>query len=106
MKQIDDILKEENIIVIKRRRRKTNGHRRNREDDRRYKKIYDNTSRFFPSVYIKDKINGDQYWKRVYRGKRSKYLKKISNRKLRRYHGEIGGKCGYKRIFDYWWELY
>lgn len=39
------------------------------------------------------------------RGRRSKYLKRQSNRRLRRqkyFHGTDGY---YKKVFDYWWEL-
>ena len=43
---------------------------------------------------------------RIYRGHRSKYLKRISNKKIRRYNKEIKSRGGYKRIFDYWWEMY
>ena len=34
------------------------------------------------------------------------FYKQLTNRRIRR-GAEIGsGKCGYRRCFDYWWELY
>lgn len=47
------------------------------------------------------------YPKRYYRGKRSSYLKKQSNKKIRQHKGDFqhkGNKC--KRVFNFWWELY
>lgn len=52
-------------------------------------------------------VNTATYFKREYRGSRSKYLKRQSNKKLRRYKGEVfmrGG--GYRKVFDFWWEMY
>ena len=45
------------------------------------------------------------YIRREYRGQRSAYIKNRSNRKIRRYNGDISSGGGYKKIFDYWWEL-
>lgn len=44
--------------------------------------------------------------KRYYRGKRSAYLKKQSNKKIRRYKGDFEPKGSkFHRVFDFWWEL-
>jgi hypothetical protein len=37
---------------------------------------------------------------------RVRFYKKYSNRKVRRYKGEIGNGNHYRKIFDYWWTLY
>ena len=78
------------------------------KEKQRRKTIYEiNRRRFYlPSGVYKEERDGKEYYKRYYRGKRSKYLKKLSNKKVRRYNGEISGKGGYKKLFDYWWELY
>lgn len=34
------------------------------------------------------------------------FLKRVSNKKVRRYRGEIHKGSLYKKLFDYWWELY
>ena len=40
------------------------------------------------------------------RGSISKYLKRLSNKKVRRTPVEITLRRGdYRRVFDYWWEL-
>lgn len=52
--------------------------------------------------YIK---NPKTYYKRWYRGKRSGYLKRQSNKAIRRYKGEL--HKGYQhihKIYDFWWE--
>lgn len=35
-----------------------------------------------------------------------RFLKKQSNRKVRRFRGEISSGNSYRKLFDYWWELY
>lgn len=40
-----------------------------------------------------------------YRSKMSSYCKKLTNRKVRRYKGEIHKGGNYRRVFDMWWEL-
>lgn len=37
--------------------------------------------------------------------KRRGYWKGYSNRKVRRFKGELGNGNKYRRLFDYWWEL-
>ena len=46
------------------------------------------------------------YYQRLYRGKKSKYLKQLSNRKIRRYKGELhNGYQHIHKIFDWWNEF-
>ena len=47
------------------------------------------------------------YYKRYYRGSNSNYHKKMSNKKIRRYKGELpkNGNLSH-RLYDFWWELY
>ena len=81
-------------------------YRRKREDERRLKRLYDKTKHHYGAgVYFdKDKNRYIRY----YASKRSgntKYLKRQSNKRVRRSqssmrHGQ------YKRLFDYWWELF
>lgn len=37
---------------------------------------------------------------------RQRYLKRQSNKKVRRHVGEIPNGNAYRKLFDYWWELY
>ena len=76
--------------------------RNKRERDLKHKeylKRLEKISRGYPSpVYYTDEIyvmgcgyveNPKPYYKRLYRGKRSKYLKKQSHKKIRRYKGGL-----------------
>ena len=47
------------------------------------------------------------YYKRIYKSQYSKYLKKCSNKAVRRCSFEhISSGNNYRRLFDYNWELY
>lgn len=54
--------------------------------------------------------NPKPYYKRLYRGRgrhsNSNYHKKMSNRKIRRYTGELSKKGNLShKLYDFWWEL-
>ena len=34
------------------------------------------------------------------------FYKKVSNRKVRRYNGDLSGHGDYRKIFDLWWTLW
>lgn len=106
-----DIPKHENCSKKKRRNK--------RERDLKYKNYIKRMCKINPHfpAYYNDKIlihnnfglefidNPNPYYKEAHRGKRSKYLKKRSNKAIRRYKGELHNK-GYHchKIFDFWWE--
>lgn len=71
-------------------------------EDRWYAPVYPVSS---DGHYI-DNLEDMAYVKRVWRGSRSKYLKQQSNKKLRQYKGDVPNCSGYKKVFDFWWELY
>ena len=89
-----------------------------RERDIKYKshlKHLSEISNYPKPVYYIDEIkikrchyikNPKPYYKRLYRDKYSPYLKKISNRKIRRYKGEMSNGWNCHRLFDFWWEMY
>lgn len=56
--------------------------------------------------YVK---NPKPYYKRCYRGRGkgvSHYHKKMSNKKIRKYKGELPKKGNFgHRLYDFWWEL-
>lgn len=80
----------------------------------RSERLADLTSGFSPSgAFPVDKFgrytsNKEEieYYKRYWRGSRSKYLKRQSNKKLRRYKHEVPSRGGYRKVFDFWWELW
>lgn len=45
------------------------------------------------------------HWAKMYRGKRSKWLKRQSNKAIRRDKDFVGSNGDYKKKYDYWWEL-
>lgn len=45
--------------------------------------------------------NDTKYIKRFYRNNCSTILKKISNKKVRRYNGYIPNNSGYRKVFDF-----
>ena len=74
---------------------------RKKQDARHKKQLRDiSTYSSFPGV---SKKNG--YYVVNGRGRASKYLKKQSNRKLRRNCVVYKGNQ-YRKVFDYWWTLY
>ena len=49
----------------------------------------------------------DTHLYRCYKGSRSKYLKRVSNKVVRKSKVRLSGKGNiYKKLFDYWWELF
>ena len=90
-----------------------------RERDLKYKRHLESLAKqkkgyYTPVAYL-DKVwvdgyglveNPKPYYKRYYRGKCSKYFKRYSNKKIRRYKGEIGNGFQCHRLFDFWWELW
>lgn len=86
------------------KKKRTTKYERNQNYLNYLKQLSKKTSSYFPSVIYMDGLN---YYKRYYRGRRSKYLKKISNRKIRRHKCELP-KHGsqFHRIYDFWYELY
>ena len=92
--------------------------RSKRERDTKYKshlKHISEISNYPKPAYYNDKIwisrqgwvdNPNPYYKRLYRGQRSKHLKQSSNRKIRRYKGELPKGFYCHRLFDFWWEMY
>ena len=45
------------------------------------------------------------YYTRCYIGSRTKYFKRYSNKKVRKYKGKIKNGNYYRRIYDYWCEI-
>lgn len=98
------------------KKKKINKRERYLKHQNHLKHLYKTVGDCYPSpVRIVDEIwvkdigyveNLKPYYQRLYRGKRSKYLKRQSNKAIRRYKGEL--HKGYQhihKIYDYWYEL-
>ena len=75
---------------------------RNVENQRRLKKLVRNKKYWSPT--------GVYFWEgryvKVYRGSRSKFIKRKCNKQLRRYKGELKNGGQYKKATEFWYELY
>lgn len=88
---------------IKKAKKRPNRHARKRKQIEKLKKLR-TESGYYP-VYS-NYYCYYAYPKRWYRGKRSAYLKKQSNKKIRNYKGSFEPKSNkFHRVFDFWWEL-
>lgn len=110
------------LDVIKQINRSKQKRRNKKERDQRYKNhlkyLAENISVYpSPAIYTDEVwVNGrgyvqnlKPYYKRLYRGRgkgMSYYHKKMSNKKIRRYKGELPKKGNMShRLYDFWWEL-
>lgn len=46
----------------------------------------------------------DAFLKRIYRSPYAKYARMRSNRKVR-HAADVPPHCGYRRVYDFWWEI-
>ena len=112
-------------LVVQEHIRNKRKHRNKRARDHKYndhlKLLYEVSRCRHPApviytdeVFIKGQgyvNNPKPYYKRRYRGhgknSSSRYHKKMSNRKIRRYKGELHNK-GFSchKLYDFWWEMY
>ena len=83
-------------------------YERNYRHKKKLKYFYDYIQpQWSPSgVWKKHYGTPSEYLCRFYRGKRSKFLKRQSNKKIRRHQSYISNGGSYKKIFNYWWELW
>lgn len=102
--------------------RKNHSNKKRRNKRERYikhkthlKRLAEEPSGYPTPAYLVDKVWVKKYgyvkilkpyYKRIYRGQRSKYLKRISNKKIRRYRGDISNGFMCHKLYDFWWEMY
>jgi len=80
-------------------------HKRKKEDNRRLKKLYDETKNWYGAgAYYNEKKN--RYIKYSCHNTWLKsHCQKMIRRKLKNDFSTGISKGGYKKFFDYWWEL-
>lgn len=110
----------EDSFTVKDCKKYSNKKRRNKRErylkyQKHLKDLAENTSGYPTPAYRVDKAwirkygyveISKPYYKRLYRGQRSKYLKKLSNRKIRRYKGGLSNGSMCRKLYDFWWEMY
>lgn len=108
------IFEDDNIEIVMMTRRH---NKRERYDKHRnkLKRLYKARHGYFVPVVYADEVwlknagyvkNPKPYYKRLYREKRSSYVKNQSNRKIRRYKGELhNGYHHIHKLYDFEWEM-
>lgn len=80
------------------------GWKQSRERERRLKKTFAKTSRSYFGVYYdedKDRLV------RLYRQNgRARYCRRLSNRAVRRFRGELPRNGAYRKVYDQLWMLF
>ena len=108
---------EKNIKSSKKHSNKNrrNKYERNLKYQNHLKYLYEIAGGYYPTpVRYTDEVwikgvgyieNTKPYYQRLYRSKRSKYLKKQSNRKIRRYKYDLhNGYQHIHKLYDFWWQ--
>lgn len=82
------------------------GYRGSRERNRRLKKLYNETKNEYGAgaYYDEDKGRYVEYSPNRKSG-HTKYLRKLSNRKVRKSKDYLNHGA-YRKMYDYWWELF
>lgn len=102
-----------NVKFIKHNSKMSKKRERDWKHRNHAKKISENSTGWPCGYYYNDEIyirgygyvkNPKPYYKRIYRGRRSKLIKKMCNQKIRRYKGEISKGGNYKKIAEFWHE--
>lgn len=100
---------------ISRKIHRFNKHERVEKQKRYLKALYEKTFHSYPSSALPmnkfgrwaDESEEVVYYMRVWRKERSsKYIKRQCNHKVRRYKGEISRGNSYRRLAEFWWEMY
>ena len=77
---------------------------RSRETKRRYKKLHDDTIHCYGSGVWYDEEKGRYI--RCYQPRRAKFVKRKCNRAVRRYQGALPTKGSYRKVSEYWWDIW
>ena len=80
-------------------------YRRSQQENQRIKKLYAQTKHKYGRgvYYDKDKERYVRYY--ISKRGRGKWLRRQSNKKARK-STRLPNFCAYRRLFDYWWELF
>jgi hypothetical protein len=87
--------------ITEKQKSRKNKRRKRRKDSRR-KNNLDRLKKAYPWGVL----DMETYKKRIYYSSRKKVAKRNSNKKVRKYRGAINDGSHYKKIYDYWWEVF
>ena len=74
------------------------------ETKKRNEHLYTETMRHYGSGVYFDEEKGRYI--RCWQPRRAKYVKNKCNRAVRRYKGPLNTKGAYRKISEYWWEIW
>ena len=80
------------------------GYKRSQETKKRYKRLYDETIRHYGAGVWYDEKKGRyiRYWQ----PRRAKFVKRKCNRAVRRYKETLNTKGAYRKVSEYWWDIW
>ena len=97
------------------RKRKLNKRERYEKEQKHLKKLASECTRYpQPAMYVDQKwirkvgysYISKPYYKRLHREKISSYIKRLANRKVRHYKGELhNGYQHIHKVYDFWWQI-
>ncbi len=82
------------------------GYRRSRERNRRLKKLYNKTKTSYGAGAYYDECKGRYIKYCPKKPGAAKYLRKVSNKKVRKYKGYLKQGASYRKVDEYQWKLY
>lgn len=78
--------------------------KRSSETKKRYKRLHNETMRHYGAGVWYDEERGRyiRYWQ----PRRAKFVKRKCNRAVRRYKGSLPTKGSYRKVSEFWWEMW
>ena len=108
----DCYLERESDRKTSQRKARINRYERRLKYQSHLKRVHEMSRGYPQPVMYKDFVrsgrayaeNPKPYYKRLYRGQRSSYIKRRVSKKVRSYNGELHNGNMYRRVYDFWWE--
>jgi len=80
------------------------GYKRSQEQRRRDERTYSETKTWYGKGVWYDKEKG--IYRRYSLPERTRFVKRKCNRAVRRYKGDLTTKGAYRKVSEYWWEIW
>ena len=80
------------------------GYKRSKEQRKRDEHTYSETKTWYGKGVWYDKEKG--IFRRYSLPERTRFVKRKCNRAVRRYKGDLTTKGAYRKVSEYWWEIW
>ena len=80
------------------------GYKRSQEQRKRDEHTYSETKTWYGKGVWYDKEKG--IYRRYSLPERTRFVKRKCNRAVRRYKGDLTSKGAYRKVSEYWWEIW